>query len=107
MSDKIESILRSLAPLILIVVVSWLFSLFSSKLKKPTDQTGEEAKPETGKQLMDIFFQQEEVKPGGRPGELRDPAPVPPPESGWRTRPPEPGGPSVTPKPIKPRWWGA
>jgi hypothetical protein len=107
MSQKLENLLVTLAPLILIIVVSWVFSYLSARLRKKTEQAAPSKKSETGKDLMDIFLEGAGPTDSPEPGELRTVPPGPPidaQQQGWH---PDPASPRVTPHPIKPRWWGA
>jgi hypothetical protein len=108
--EKIENILYSIVPLILIILFSWLFSFLGSKMRK---QQPDEAVPEQEKgrdfRLIDLLTDQTE------PPQTTDSRTAP---LDWRgaepgSRPPVqqsptiPAGPQVTPRPIRPKWWGA
>jgi len=107
--DKIENILYSIIPLILIIVFSWLFSLLGSKMRKQGQEGEASGEKDRQFQLTDLFAQDKEVA---------GPTSMPIPEM---DRPPDlmqpslrtdmskmaPGKPPITPKPIEPKWWGA
>jgi hypothetical protein len=103
--EKIDNLLYSLIPLIVIILLSWLFSYLGSRRRKETE--GEETSgTRAGDQFFDFFdrSEEEETPTGatvGRP-EVRE-------EFGggvWSDHPAL-RGPEVTAKPIKPKWWGA
>ncbi len=108
--EKIENILYSIVPLILIVLFSWLFSFLGSKMRK---QQPDEAVPGQEKSsdypLIDLLTGQSEAP---QPAESKA-TPL-----NWTSAGPSagqpvqriptiPGGPQVTPRPIRPKWWGA
>jgi hypothetical protein len=103
--EKIENLLYSIIPLVLIIVFSWLFSVLGSKMRKQ----GQEGEPSGEKdrpfQLTDLFAQDKEAfgpTAAPLPGMDRQPDLMQP---NLRTDMPKtaPG----TPKPIEPKWWGA
>ena len=108
--DDTKNVIWSLAPLILIILFSWLFGVLGNKMKKPKEETDVSPKRGPEDQPLDIFSAMREAagqisaSEGGVKGSDR----VPPPAGSqvWR---PETGltGPRVTPKPITPKWWGA
>lgn len=103
--EKIDNLLYSLIPLVVIILLSWLFSYLGSKRRKETE--GEEPSgTRAGDQFFDFFDRNEEEEPPtvsavGRP-EVRE-------EFGGDIRSDHPRfrGQEVTAKPIKPKWWGA
>ncbi len=94
--------------LILFIVVSWLFGLVSSKLKKRAQGVAQSPDKSKEDNLMDMVLGNSQEKPPeqlpteqGPYGPARGmPGPV-------GMRKPPAGGPVVTPKPIEPKWWGA
>lgn len=108
--EKIENILYSVVPLLLIILFSWLFSFLSSRMRK---QQPEEAVPGQEKasdhRLLDLLTDQIEPSPPGEPRSmpLDWTKPVPGPVQPVPKTPTIPGGPQVTPRPIRPKWWGA
>jgi hypothetical protein len=108
--DDIKSVLYSLIPLILIIVFSWLFGLLGSKMKKPTEDTDVPLQKGPEDQPFDILSAIREAAgqgpepQGGLKMSDRTGAPI---ERGsWGTVTGS-GSPTVTPKPITPKWWGA
>ncbi len=107
MGEKVQHILYSLLPLILIIFVSWFFSFLGSRVKKQTEQTSYPATAETESDTMHMVFDEDEEMESPRPAPGFLGLPMPPTESDatlWR---PQPTGPQITPKPIEPKWWGA
>jgi hypothetical protein len=105
--EKADNILYSIIPLILIIVLSWLFSFLGSKKRKET----EGAENSSGMRVADQFFdfvakgeERQEVPREGPPewAEVRDRSPDTP----W-IRQPAMRGPQISAKPIEPKWWGA
>jgi hypothetical protein len=107
--EKMEDILYSLIPLVIIVLISWLFSFLASKKRKQED--GVEDGPQTSpkNQFLEFLSDEEDDdedlilekdlnsdKGDQQRFDLDTWAPDVP-----------TGGPEVTPKPIKPKWWGA
>jgi hypothetical protein len=94
--------------LILFIVVSWLFGLVSSKLKKRTQGVAQSPDKSKEDNLMDMILGKGQETPPEQPPTEQGPYG---PASGMprpaRMRQPPPGGPVVTPKPIEPKWWGA
>jgi len=103
--DNLENILKSLLPLIIIIVVSWLFSSLGSRLKKQGGTGQDEDRP--AEKIFDFLTQtkEEAVQPENDTTEGRPADAVRPIAKSWPGYPA--GGPQVTPKPIKPKWWGA
>ncbi len=112
----IDKLWPSILPIVLIVVISWLFSFLGSRLKKqepgarPQPAGAQaQAKPQEDlleKKILEFFGVTEEAQPAKReqqtPGTpMRD---VPPTRFGT---PRTPQGPVATPEPIEPKWWGA
>ncbi|MBI4961966.1 MAG: hypothetical protein HY913_01685 [Desulfomonile tiedjei] len=107
--DKIENILYSIIPLVLIIVFSWLFSLLGSKMRKQGQEAEPAGEKERGFQLFDMFPQGKEGESpnaASSPGMPRQPEMMQP---DLRTGMPQTvtGAPPATPKPIEPKWWGA
>jgi len=105
--ENLENIFYSILPLIVIIVISWLFSSMGSRLKKQTPSVGGEPEPTPSRRLIDLITEgvEPEVPPGQErgaeiPGQARPADAV-----GWPRR--TGGGPTVSPKPITPKWWGA
>lgn len=102
--ENITNILYSLLPLILIILFSWLFGLLGSKAKKQQAEA-KVAEERQNTDLLDLILSQKEEEVRSEPG-------VPGAEKArldeivWEKRR-QPGGPIVSPDPIKPRWWGA
>jgi hypothetical protein len=108
--DDIKNALYSLIPLILIILFSWLFGLLGSKMKKPTEeadvplQKGPEDRPFDILSAIREAAGQGPEPQGGLKMSDRTGSPI---ERGaWGTVTGS-GGPTVTPKPITPKWWGA
>lgn len=122
--EKIQSILWSLVPLILIVVLSWLFSVLGAKKKQEAAGSEDSGGVRAGDQFFDFFNQ------GERRDEPLDDRPTSMAGIDPRSGAPETShseilagltgqypvadhparalqGPEVTAKPIKPKWWGA
>lgn len=105
--ENLENILYSLLPLIIIIVISWLFSSMGSRLKKQTPSAGGETEPSQSRRLIDFITEGVETEtPAGQeprgemPGQERPEGAVVWPRATTR-------GPTVSPKPITPKWWGA
>ena len=107
---EFEKMIPSLIPIILIIVVSWVFSFLAAKMKKTQQQTDEPSSAGRGEeQLSDFlnFRKGADMFPGSQeetagPREQMPPANV----SDWRSyRGLQ--GPRVSSEPIKPKWWGA
>ncbi len=107
MGEKIEHILYSLLPLILIIFVSWFFSFLGSRVKKQTEQAPFPLKTETDRDAVHLFLDEDEVMESPKPAQPFPGLPAPPAGSGPPLWQPQPAGPQVTPKPIEPKWWGA
>jgi hypothetical protein len=105
MPEKFESILRNIAPLVLIIAVSWFFSFLASKARKQT--TNSEGAPKQGdpKGLAEVLFEEDDVRQPAVPGEALTASPAPLAASSGRTWQSASVGPKVTPKPITPKWW--
>lgn len=106
--ENTKDILYSIAPLVLIIVFSWLFSYLGSRMKKQSQGAAPQSQTEPEDQLMDLFPDGGREEFPGQPraeqaplglGRLAD-------FTTWNPRTAE-GPPPVTPTPIKPKWWGA
>lgn len=107
--EKIENLLYSIIPLILIIAFSWLFSLLGSKMRKQGQAGEASGEKDRQFQLTDLFAQDKEASGPTAvpfPGMDRQPDLMQP---DLRTDRPKtaPGKPPITPKPIEPKWWGA
>lgn len=108
--DNLENILKSLLPLILIILFSWVFSFLSRKKKQLEPEKNTATDRAQAEDLIDIF--------SGRSGQQPLSS-----EAGVENLPPLPSGaasgaarwapqgrlgpPPVTADPIKPKMWGA
>lgn len=101
----IKNILYSFVPLLLIIAASWFFSFLGSKLRKP-DQQATASNTNKEEQNIDIF--QEYFGKAEPEAEKNKPI--------WNAGPsgefgiPQksiPGSPTISSKPINPKWWGA
>lgn len=104
---NLDNILYSLIPLILILVLSWLFSFLGSKKRKETEDAENSASTRVADQLFDFFAQdreREEVQQEGpsQRADVRQGSQ----DSLW-TGQSVMRGPQISPKPIEPKWWGA
>jgi len=106
--DKMENILYSLIPLIIIILISWAFSFLGSKRRGQQDSAETETQTAPRDQLLDFLTQGDDQEErltvrrdegGSRVGPHAD-------WDAWAPGVPT-GGPKVTPDPIKPKWWGA
>ena len=108
--DDIKNVLYSLIPLILIILFSWLFGVLGSKMKKPTEESDVSLKRGPEDQPFDILSAiREAAGQGPEPQgglKISDRTATPMESVAWGTGT-GPGGPTVTPKPITPKWWGA
>ncbi len=121
MPENLKDIVYSLLPLVLIIIISWFFSFLGPKMKKQLEEKAQAGGEEPRNELMEIFFGQGPPKEAGQPAEKPGPrSQLPGPDfSMARSAVPAPGdaaapmpiprytGPTVTPDPIKPKWWGA
>jgi hypothetical protein len=108
MAEEIEHVLYKLLPLILIIFVSWFFSFLGSRVKKQTQQAPEPQKTEGDREAAQLLFDEEEAMEPPKPAQSTFGLPLP--AQGAATPAPmlpQASGPLVTPKPIKPKWWGA
>jgi hypothetical protein len=107
MGEKMENILYSLLPLILIIFVSWFFSFLGSRVKKHTEQATQNQGTEPEREAAHLFFDKEEAMESPKPAQHIPGLSVP--ISGDRSTlmQPQSASPQVSPKPIKPKWWGA
>jgi len=101
--DNPENILKSILPLIIIIVVSWLISSLGSRLKKQNGTIqGEDQLAE--KNIFDFLSETKEEaalpENDTRKADVGTAA-----GKSWPGYPT--GGPPVTANPIKPKWWGA
>jgi hypothetical protein len=108
----IEKAVYSFLPLILIIVVSWVLSLLGSKMKKSGQNEGVTLKRGPAESPMDILVEKPSEQVRTIPTIPRDsedfePGPVFRPDSSEWGMDKAPQSPPVTPKPIKPKWWGA
>jgi hypothetical protein len=107
MGEKIEHIFYSLLPLILIIFVSWFFSFLGSRVKKQAEQAPHPAKPETDRDAVHLFSDEDDVMESPQQARQFPGLSAPPAESGTTLRQPASAGPQIVPKPIEPKWWGA
>lgn len=107
--EKIQNILYSLAPLIIIIFLSWLFSHMGARARKQAASPPRESESQPGDGIMEMLMGK---KVDEAPPDRRDEVPSPWPAAsgtsvgGWNNQR-LPSGPEPTPKPITPRWWGA
>lgn len=106
--DNLENIIYSLLPLILILVLSWLFSSLGSRTRKQVQEKEGLSGPLSGEQILDVLSSKR-VETTSKPGDVNMGFP-----EEIRLQEAEPwmkqrhsGSTEVTPKPIKPKWWGA
>jgi hypothetical protein len=107
MGEKVDSILYSLLPLILIVAVSWFFSFLGAKAKQQTQQAPEQPHKQPAKDSMDLVFGESDDMESPVTSQRYPDHAAPTADSGatlWRQQGHQP---EVTPEPIKPKWWGA
>lgn len=99
--NNIENILYSLIPLILIILFSWLFSFLGSKMKKPEESSEGAGGRNLGDRILEMMKEGQDETPAEpvKRGPVAIDSRV-----GW---PQQTGNPVITPKPIKPKWWGA
>jgi hypothetical protein len=106
--ENSKDFLYSLAPLVLIIVFSWLFSFLGSKMKKQGQGAAPQSQREPQGDLIDLFPDAGRQGSPGQPGTEQAtwgqgrPADV----TTWNSRTAG-GPPPVTAAPIKPKWWGA
>jgi hypothetical protein len=106
--EKIENILYSLAPLIIIIFLSWLFSYMGSRARRQAASAPKESESQSGDRIMEMLMgKQVDEMPSDRRDEVAGPRPAPSTSMGGWNNQRLPSGPEPTPKPIKPRWWGA
>jgi hypothetical protein len=106
--DSLENIIYSLIPLILILVLSWLFGSFGSKTRKQEGERQKPSSPLPGEQLLDLISSkrgEKELLPEGAGAKLPNEIAHEDTDDWNRLRSGAPG--VVTPEPIKPKWWGA
>lgn len=106
--EKIKETLITLLPLLLILVVSWLFSLMGSKLKGKQDSEEQPVQKNTEEQQPDLM----QILTGTKEKAPEVPSAFHDIDGGAafgkpQHRPVAKGGPVITPKPITPKWWGA
>lgn len=106
--DKMENILYSLVPLIIIILISWAFSFLGSKRRGQQTSAETETQATPRDQFLEFLTEGDEQEErlivrrdeaGSKVGPHVD-------LSAWAPNVPT-GGPKVTPDPIKPKWWGA
>ena len=105
--DKMENILYSLIPLVIIVFISWLFSFLASKRRK--EQDGVETEHESARtQFLQFLSNGDEIEEETATEQdmRRTDALSYDDRHNWTPDVPQ-GGPEVTPKPIEPKWWGS
>lgn len=105
--ENLDNILYSLIPLILILVLSWLFSFLGSKKRQETESAEHSGSARVADQFFDFFAQdreREEVRQEGPPqrADVRGGSQ----DSLWTGRSTM-RGPQISAKPIEPKWWGA
>jgi hypothetical protein len=107
-------VIYKVLPIIIILLISWLFGMIGAKRKRPTDEhaqdrehAGEQAQGPTS--LSDLFLppvKEESAPPLTAPN--RSEASV---HAGYTAQGLDAShighGPIVTPDPIEPRWWGS
>ncbi len=106
--DKMENILYSLIPLIIIILISWAFSFLGSKRRQSSDNAEVETQRTPRDQFLDFLSEEhaedEEMIARQEASSTRTGPHVD--LEVWAPDVPA-GGPEVTPDPIKPKWWGA
>jgi hypothetical protein len=106
--EKIENILYSLAPLIIIIFLSWLFSHMGSRSRRKAASAPKETESQSGDRIMEMLMGKKvDEMPSEQRDEVTSPWPAPGTSMGGWNNQRLPSGPEPTPKPIKPRWWGA
>jgi hypothetical protein len=104
--DNLESILKSLLPLILIILFSWVFSYLSRKKKQPEPAKNAATDRAPAEDLIDIFSGRSGRQPMSSEAGVEDLPPLPSAATRWAPQ----GGlapPPATADPIKPKMWGA
>jgi hypothetical protein len=107
---EFEKLIPSLVPIILIIVVSWVFSFLAAKMRKAQPQTDESAPADRREDLLGDFLnlgKGAETFPGSQQETAGRPGAMPPTRvSDWRSYK---GleAPRITSAPIRPKWWGA
>ncbi len=106
--ENMEDSLYRILPLVLMILFAWIFSYFSKRAKKQSPAASSQPEREPQDEFMDLIS---DTLGGERRGE------TPPEKVAWTQGGPagmttwkpqgRPGGPVVTPAPIKPKWWGA
>jgi hypothetical protein len=103
--ENMDNLLYSLIPLVLVIVLSWLFSFLGSRRKRQAEGTESVATTRSGDQFFDLFPVRED--------ELHEEPEIPRPDdvrtirdAAWPPNIPT-RGPEPAPKPITPKWWGA
>ncbi len=99
--ENIGPILKSLIPLILIILFSWLFSLLGSKARKTSENTENSADKNLGDRILEMMREEPEEIPRESAG--KGPVQI----DSRMGMPPQTRTPVVTSKPINPKWWGA
>ena len=106
--ENMEDSLYKILPLVLMILFAWVFSYLSKRTKKQTPAASTQPEREPQDEFLELLS---DTVGGERRGEA-------PAEKGawtptgpggaatWRPQA-RPGGPVVTPAPIKPKWWGA
>lgn len=106
--DSLQNIIYSLIPLILILVLSWLFGSFGSKTRKQVPDHPQSSSPQPGDQIFNLISSrrdEKELLPQRAVPTMPDPI-TREDSDGWSRLQSSVPGP-VTPEPIKPKWWGA
>jgi hypothetical protein len=104
--DNLENILKSLLPLILIILFSWVFSYLSRKKKQLEPAKNAATERGQAEDLLDIFSGRSGQQPMSSEAAAENLPPLPSAATRWAPR----GGlapPPVTADPIKPKMWGA
>jgi hypothetical protein len=107
--EKIENILYSVIPLVLIILFSWLFSYLGSRMRKEQEEPGAVTAKDRDYQLIDLMTDQKEAPRAAEAQSALADWPVAFPGTGQKSpmAQPTPGAPKINPRPIEPKWWGA
>ncbi len=104
--DNLENILKSLLPLILIILFSWVFSFLSRKKKQLEPGKNATTDRAQAEDLIDIFSGRSGQQSMSSEAGVEDLPPLPSAATRWAPR----GAlapPPATAHPIKPKMWGA